>query len=147
MTVSRKGSVGAGPEDVWRLVSDPEHLPRWWPGVGRVEEVTETAWTTVLRSPKGKTVRADYTLLEAEPPRRLSWRQEVEETPFERILGEAVTDVELEPAGEETLVALSARMRLRGFARLGFLQVRRATGQQLEEAIEGLQRALGAPGG
>ena len=143
MTLGREGTVPVSPEEVWRLVSDPEHLPRWWPGVSRVEEVTPTAWTMVLRSPKGKTVRADYTLVEADPPRRLRWRHEVEESPFERILGESFTDVELEEADGGTRVALRARMRLRGFARLGFLQVRRASARQLEEALQGLQHALG----
>ena len=146
MTISRAARVRAAAEEVWQVVSDPEHLPRWWPGVARVEEVTGAAWTTVLRSPKGKTVRADYTLVEAEAPRRLTWRQEVEESPFERILAEALTDVELEPSEEGTRVSLRARLRLRGFARLGFLQVRRATATQLDEALEGLQHALGAPG-
>jgi uncharacterized protein YndB with AHSA1/START domain len=147
MTLTREGSVKAPPDEVWRLVSDPEHLPRWWPGVTRVEEVTQSAWTTVLRSPKGKTVRADYTLVEAEVHRRMSWRHEVEESPFERILGESVTEVELEPAGDGTRVSLRARLRLRGFARLGFLQVRRATARQLEEALDGLQHALGGAAG
>jgi uncharacterized protein YndB with AHSA1/START domain len=139
--------VQVPPDEVWRVISDPEHLPRWWPGVTRVEEVTPSGWTTVLRSPKGKTVRADYTLVESEPHRRLSWRNEVEESPFERILGASVTDVELEPSDGGTRVALRARMRLRGFARLGFLQVRKATGRQLEEALEGLQRAVGGEQG
>jgi uncharacterized protein YndB with AHSA1/START domain len=143
MKVAREGSVPVPADEVWRLVSDPEHLPRWWPGVTRVEEVTPSAWTTVLRSPKGKTVRADYTLVEAEPHRRVSWRHEVEESPFERILGESVTEVELEPANGATRVALRTRVRVRGFARLGFLQVRKATGRQLEEALDGLQHVLG----
>ena len=47
----------------------------------------------MLLSPKGKAVRADYTRVEAEEPRRLVWRQEVEESPFERILSEAVTEL------------------------------------------------------
>jgi uncharacterized protein YndB with AHSA1/START domain len=27
----------ATPEDVWRFVSEPYHLPDWWPGLGTVE--------------------------------------------------------------------------------------------------------------
>ena len=46
------------------MVSDPAQLPRWWPGVTRVEEATPEAWTTVLASPRGKVVRADFTRLE-----------------------------------------------------------------------------------
>src|SRR5918992_2793804 len=77
--------VPAPPEEVWGLVSDPARLPLWWPGVTRVEEASDEAWTTVLSSPKGKSVRVDHSLVDAEPGRRVVWRQEVEESPFERI--------------------------------------------------------------
>ena len=142
--VSRSRTVTAPPGDVWQLVSDPHRLPAWWPGVQRVEEASPEAWTKVLSSPRGKTVRADYTLLESEPERRLVWRQEVDESPFERILSESTTEIELGPGGEgSTEVELTTRMRLRGFARLGVLQVRRAAGRQLDEALAGLEAALG----
>ncbi len=81
-------------------VSDPECLPQWWPGVQRVEDASRGAWTTVLVTPKGRTLRADFTLLDSDHPRLLRWRQEVEESPFERILSDAVTELEMEPAGE-----------------------------------------------
>ena len=51
MVVERERTVAAAPEAVWELVSDPHMLPRWWPGVQRVEEVTGIAWTKVLRTP------------------------------------------------------------------------------------------------
>ena len=142
-TVSRKRSVRAAPDEVWKVVSDPEHLPRWWPGVSRVEDASPEAWTTVLASPRGKSVRADYTLVEAEAPRRLVWRQEVEESPFERILREAVTEVTLEPGNDATEVAITLRQRSRGFARLGFVQLRRAAARQLDGALEGLEAVVG----
>jgi uncharacterized protein YndB with AHSA1/START domain len=137
--ISRDRIVPAGRERVWQAVADPECLPRWWPRVLRVEDVSESGWTTVLPGSNVRTLRADYTLLECERPRLLRWRQEVEESPFERILSGAVTDLELEPRGErETAVRLTARLRLRGLARLGGLQVRRATRKQLDEALAGL---------
>ncbi len=137
--ISRDRVVPAAQERLWQTVADPECLPRWWPRVLRVEDVSESGWTTVLPGSNVGTLRADYTLLEAERPRRLRWRQEVEESPFERILRGAVTDLELEPRGEEeTAVRLTARLRLRGFSRLGGLQVRWATRKQLDEALGGL---------
>lgn len=142
-TVEKKRTIAAPPEQVWELVSDPYHLPRWWPGVERVEEVSELAWTTVLLTPKGRTVRADYSHVSAEEPERLAWRQEVEESPFERIMSEAATELVLEPAEAGTLVRIETRIRLRGFSRLGFLQIGRATARQLEEALEGIEQALG----
>ena len=125
-------------------MSDPERLAAWWPGVTRVEEASPEAWTTVLTSPKGKAVRADFTRVEARPPSHLVWRQEVEESPFERILAESVTALELSPAGEEsTDVRLTVRHRPRGFARFGFIQLRRAATRQVDGALEGLEAVFG----
>ena len=85
-SISRRRTLGASPEDVWAVVSDPERLPAWWPLVTRVEEATPEAWTEVLASPRRKVVRADFTLVESDPLRRRVWQQEVAETPFERLL-------------------------------------------------------------
>jgi uncharacterized protein YndB with AHSA1/START domain len=141
----RRRTIAAPPEEVWRVVADPHHLPRWWPGVERVEDASEEAWTEVFRSRRGKTVRADFTRLEAERPRLLRWRQEVDATPFERFLAEAVTEVRLEPEedGRRTRVELATRQRLRGMAHLGGLLFRGATRRQLEEALAGLDAIAG----
>jgi uncharacterized protein YndB with AHSA1/START domain len=143
--VRRELTVAAAPEDVWRVLSDPGRLSTWWPGVARVEEATPQAWTTVLKSDKGKNVRADYTRVEAQPPRRLVWRQEVEETPFERILAESTTEIELSPDDERTRVSLALRHRPRGWARLSPFQMRAAATRQVEGALDGLARLFGIP--
>jgi uncharacterized protein YndB with AHSA1/START domain len=140
--VRRERNVAAAPEDVWRVLSDPERLSAWWPGVARVEEATPQAWTTVLTSGKAKSVRADYTRVEAEPPRRLVWRQEVDETPFERILAESTTEIELSPDDAGTLVVLAVRHRPRGWARLSPFQMRSAATRQVEGALDGLAQLL-----
>jgi uncharacterized protein YndB with AHSA1/START domain len=139
-TVRRARTIAAERDALWELVSDPYHLPRWWPGVQRVEDASADAWTMVLQSPKGRTIRADFTRVSADPPARLVWRQEVEESPFERILREAVTEISLEPADGKTRVELRSRQRLRGLARLGSFMIRRATARLLDEALSGLER-------
>lgn len=138
--ITRRRTVPATPERLWTVLADPEQLPAWWPRVERVEDATRKAWTTVLATPKGgKTLRADYTLVDSDHPRRLSWRQELEESPFERIFSSSVTEVELEPTGDgSTHVKVTIQVRLRGFARLGGFQVTRATKRQLTGALEGL---------
>jgi uncharacterized protein YndB with AHSA1/START domain len=144
--VERTRTVAAPAEAVWDLVGDPWMLPRWWPAVQRVEEVTGAAWTNVLRSPRGKTVRADYTRTEYLTGRLIAWQQELAESPFEAILEESTTTIELEPDGEgATRVALSTEQKLRGRYRAGgaFL-LRRATRRQLDEALDGIERAVGA---
>jgi uncharacterized protein YndB with AHSA1/START domain len=145
VTVKRKRTVAAGSDTVWELVSDPHHLPRWWPRVQRVEEVTGDAWTKVLRTPRGKTVRADYTRVSWRPRHEIIWRQEVEESPFEAILDESVTTIALEPVGDEqTRVQLSAEQELHGRYRFGGFMLRRATKRQLDEALDGIEQAVGA---
>jgi uncharacterized protein YndB with AHSA1/START domain len=137
--VERETVVPAPPEEVWRLVSDPAQLPQWWPGVTRVEEATPASWTTVLSSPKGKSVRADYTRLETEPERRLVWRQELEESPFERVLAAAVTEIALAPGEGGTTVTISLEQKPRGWARFAPLQFRSAGVRQVQGAVEGLK--------
>jgi uncharacterized protein YndB with AHSA1/START domain len=124
---------------VWGVVSDPNRLPDWWPGVARVEDASAQAWTTVLTSGKGKAVRADYTLVTATGPHRLVWRQELDESPFERILAEAVTSVELEDADGGTRVSIELDQKARGWARFAPLQFRAAGRRQVEGALQGLE--------
>ncbi len=142
-TVTRTSAVAAPRERVWELVSDPHSLPRWWPRVQRVEEVSADAWTKVLTSDRGKPVRADYSRVAEQPPELLEWRQELAETPFERILSEARLVIRIEGAAESSSeVTLTAVERLRGLSRLGTFMVRRATGKRLDEALERLALAV-----
>ena len=66
-TARRSRTVAAPPEQLWDVVSDPHHLPRWWPRVTRVEDVEAGAFTEVMRTERGKLVRADFQLVEVDP--------------------------------------------------------------------------------
>ena len=143
MTAKRSRTVGAPVDAVWAVVGDPHHLPRWWPLTERVEAVDPQAWTSVLRSERGKVVRADYRVEAHEPPRHRAWSQQIEGTPFERLLREHRTEVDLTPAGGATEVTLTITQRGRGTARLGMFMLRRAARRQLDEALDGLAEALG----
>jgi uncharacterized protein YndB with AHSA1/START domain len=144
-SIARSRTVAAGQDVLWELVSDPYHLPRWWPQLERVEDATEDAWTKVLRSARGKVVRADYSRVEAEPPRRMLWRHEVDESPFEAILSDSLIEIVLEPDGSDrTRVRMRIEQKLRGSYRLGGWMMRRATRRQLDDALDGLERAVGA---
>ncbi len=142
-SVTRARSFEASPEEIWRLVSDPYSLPRWWPAVVRVEDASDDAWTKVMRAPRGGIVRADYTRTESRPRTKLVWRQELEESPFERIFSSSVTEIELQPEGEgRTRVELTAVQRLRGRFRLGSFMVRRASKRLLDDALDGIERSV-----
>ena len=141
-TTSRTRTIATDREAAWELVADPHHLPRWWPKVRRVEQVDARGWTKVFVTERGRSVRADYTLLEARRPEHIAWRQEVEDSPFERLLEDAVTEVHLAPAGAQTEVTVVLRQRLRGWARFAPFLVRRAARRLLDDALDELQRCL-----
>src|SRR4051812_49674388 len=98
-TTRRSRTIGATPEQVWRTVCDAHHLPRWWPRVQRVEAVEAERFTEVLTTDKGRSVRADFRVLESRAPEVRRFRQEVEGTPFEPLLRRGETPVRLAPAG------------------------------------------------
>lgn len=145
--VNRKRTVAASREDVWRLVSDPYNLPRWWPRVMRVEGVQgegeSRQWTKVLGTSEGRSVRADFHCTAAVEPERFGWEQDVEGTPFERHLKHYAVEAGLaDDGGGGTEVTLAASQTLRGMSRLGSPMMRRGQGGLLEEALDGLERAL-----
>lgn len=138
--VRRQRVLEAPVSDVWATVGDPYNLPRWWPRVWRVESVDHTGFTQVMRTQKGRAVRADYKLVRLEAPEAIAWRQVLEGSPFERMLAEAETEIVLEPHGEDaTRVKVTQFQRLRGMARFGGFMVRGATRRLLDEALDGLQ--------
>jgi hypothetical protein len=111
--------------------------------VERVEGVTGDAWTTVLRSERGRAVRADWRLEASEPPRRRAWAQEVAGTPFERVLAERRVEARVgEGATGEGEILLELRQRARGWARFGGFLLRRAARRELDAALDGLEQAL-----
>ena len=144
-TTSRSREVAAPPDEVWRIVGDPYHLPRWWPRVTRVEAVTGGRFTEVLSGTRsGRAVRADFRLDEKRKGELVRFSQQVEGSPFEKVLKESETTIAMEPAGSGTRVSLTVRQRLRGLSRLGGFLVRRATRRILDDALDGLEAALGA---
>jgi uncharacterized protein YndB with AHSA1/START domain len=139
----RSRTVAATPEALWVVIADPDHLPRWWPNVQRMEGVGEDRWTQVMLTKRGKPVRLDFRLVASEPPTLRLWEQELLGTPFERWLDESITEIRLEPEGEGTRVTIEQREKPRGYSRLGGLMLRRATRARLDEALDGLARIAG----
>lgn len=138
------------------MVRDPHHLPRWWPRVTRVEDVQDDEFTEVMRTGRGKVVRADFQVIALDERKRsVTWSQRVQGTPFERVLRSAETEVSLEQAGptasevtielRQDMAGLSARGGV--FAaltpRLGSGMVRRAALATIDQALDGLERLGG----
>jgi uncharacterized protein YndB with AHSA1/START domain len=156
-TARRSRTIAASADELWALVCDPHHLPRWWPRVTRVEDVADGAFTEVMATSKGKLVRADFDMvLSDEHARSLTWEQRVDGTPFARLLKSAQTEVRLAPlasgadeasgertgeAAPSTQVTIELRQSLAGFfPRFGGFMVRRAAAATIDEALDGLER-------
>jgi len=160
-TARRSRTIDAPAHELWEVVSDPHHLPRWWPRVARVEDVEDGAFTEVMMTSRGKVVRADFDLVAFDEAQGcLTWSQRLEGTPFARLLRSAQTDVRLAPVGSRetpvgspaadggpgaaTVVTIELRQSLAGFfPRFGGFMVRRAAAATIDEALDGLERISG----
>jgi uncharacterized protein YndB with AHSA1/START domain len=146
--VTRTRIVEAPLGEVWKLVSDPYSLPRWWPRTARVENVDakpggkRTQWTKVLQTAEGRGVRADFRCVSSAERERYVWEQELEGTPFERHLKGLRVEVGLRERGTGTQVQLTEEQTLKGMSKFGSPLMRRARGAILDEALDGLERAL-----
>lgn len=167
-STTRTRTIDAPAGQLWEIVRDPHHLPRWWPRVNRVEGVEGQAFTEVMRSERGRIVRADFLLLACEESEmRLLWAQQIAGTPFATVLLSSETELRLSAVGAEaTEVSITLHQTLPGFfsgpapapgagagggggvlnrslSRLGSPMVRRAAARTLDEALEGLARIAG----
>jgi len=151
-------TIASPPEELWRLLSDPYHLPRWWPRVERVEDVSGGAFTEVMQTRKGRTVRADFDVVRSdEETRTVVWEQRLQGTPFAGVLSSSETELRVEPAGRRSgtgaasEVTIELRQELSGsstptvggralFPSMGRRMVRKAAARLIEEALDGLER-------
>jgi hypothetical protein len=113
----------------------------------RVESVegegAEAQWTKVLGTAEGRGVRADFRCRDYVSGERFGWEQMIEGTPFQRHLQRYDVDIFLADAAAGTEVTIAATQTLRGLSRLGSPMMRRGQGTLLDEALDGLERALG----
>jgi uncharacterized protein YndB with AHSA1/START domain len=146
--VTRRRTIAAPVEEVWELVSDPWSLPRWWPRTSRVESVDRkpegrrSQWTKVLETAEGRGVRADYRCVSSAARERYVWEQQLAGSPFERHLRSSTVEIGLRPDGGGTEVSIASEQKLRGMSRLGSPMMRGGQGKILDEALDGLERAL-----
>jgi uncharacterized protein YndB with AHSA1/START domain len=146
--VTRKRTLEAPLGDVWKLISDPYGLPRWWPRTSRVESVEggggrRTRWTKVLETAEGRGVRADFRCVSSAEKERYVWEQELAGTPFERHLKGLRVEVRMRERDGGTEVSITEEQSLKGMSKLGSPLMRRARGDVLDEALDGIEAALG----
>lgn len=146
--VTRTRTVQAPLGDVWKLVSDPYNLPRWWPRTSRVENVEakpggkRTQWTKVLQTGEGRGVRADFRCVSSAERERYVWEQDLAGTPFERHLKSLRVEIGMRERDGGTEVSLTEEQSLKGMSKLGSPLMRRARRDVLDEALDGIEGAL-----
>jgi uncharacterized protein YndB with AHSA1/START domain len=145
--VTRKRTLEAPLGDVWKLVADPYNLPRWWPRASRVENVEggggrRTRWTMVLETAEGRGVRADFRCVSSAEKERYVWEQELAGTPFERHLNGLQVEVRMRERDGAIEVSLTEEQSLKGMSKLGSPLMRRARRDVLDNALDGIERAL-----
>jgi uncharacterized protein YndB with AHSA1/START domain len=147
--VTRRRTLEAPVPEVWKLVSDPYALPRWWPRVSRVEDVDTRAggrrsqWTKVLETNHGRGVRADYRCLSSAVNERYVWEQQLENSPFAKHIKFSRVEIEMHTAADgETRVVMTSQQTMRGMSRLGGWLMRKGQRDILDGALDGLERAL-----
>jgi uncharacterized protein YndB with AHSA1/START domain len=106
-SIERELHVDASPEVVFEVLSRPEHIRDWWSAETQFEPVAGAAsrltWTD---SDTGRQQSAPFTVVEADPPRRFSFRWTYEDD----IAGSGnslLVTFDLVPSGEGTTVRFS----------------------------------------
>lgn len=104
-SIEREIHVEATPAVVYEVISTPEHLGQWWPDEAALEPVPGA--TGVIRfgdssSPDAKVV--PLTVIEADPPRRFSFRWAYDEGEVATSANSLLVTFELVPSGTGTLL-------------------------------------------
>lgn len=72
-TIEREIFVEASPKIVYDVVSDPEHVRRWWPDDARYDPTRGSTGEIVFGTDADASVVA-FTVVDARPPHRFSFR-------------------------------------------------------------------------
>jgi uncharacterized protein YndB with AHSA1/START domain len=104
-SIEREIQVEAAPEVVYTVISTPEHLEQWWPDEAELEPVP--GGTGVIsfgdRSAPDAKIQA-LTVVEADPPRRFSFRWVYDEDQAATSTNSLLVTFELVPSGAGTLL-------------------------------------------
>ena len=88
-------------------------------------------------------MRADFRCLSSAEGERYVWEQQLEGTPFERHLRSSRVEIGLRAATARAPRSRSPpSSRCAGMSRLGSPMMRRGQGAILDEALDGIERAL-----
>jgi uncharacterized protein YndB with AHSA1/START domain len=104
-SIEREIHVEATPEVVYEVISTPEHLRGWWPDEAEIEPTAGATGVVSFgdRSTPDATV-VPLTVIEADPPRRFSFRWVYDEGEAATPDNSLLVTFELVPSGAGTLL-------------------------------------------
>ncbi len=113
-TTRASRTIAAPVQELWELMLDPHHLPRWWPRVTRVEDVARRCVHRGDEDQEGQdSCVLTSTCRATRPPHSLTWVQRIEGTPFASVLTSAETELRLTSAGDAaTEVTIELRQQM-----------------------------------
>jgi len=116
-SIEREIHVEASPDIVFDVISSPEHLQEWWPDEATFDPVPGATGELVFGTDDDPRAHvAAITVVDAEPPRRFSFRWAQPEGAVATESNSLLVTFELTPAGGGTLV----RMTETGFRETGW---------------------------
>lgn len=101
---------------VWKMMTEAEHVAKWWGGPGFSNPVCEMdvrpagLWHHVMRFPDGKELEMNFVFVEVDAPRRLVW-QHTDHGARRGSTPASVTMVTLEDLGAQTGWQMVARFQ------------------------------------
>jgi uncharacterized protein YndB with AHSA1/START domain len=107
-SIEREIHIEATPEVVYEVISTAEHLREWWPDEAELEPVPGATGVISFgdrSTPEAKV--APLTVMEAEPPRRFSFRWVYDEGEAATPANSLLVTFELVPSGAGTLLRLT----------------------------------------
>lgn len=116
-SIEREIHVDASPEVVFEVVSSPEHLKEWWPDEVEIKPTAGATGHIVFHGATPEEAKVEAIMVvDAEPPRRFSFRWVSEEGEMPRPGNSLLVTFDLEPAGKGTRL----RMTESGFRERGW---------------------------
>ncbi|MDL2078373.1 SRPBCC family protein [Streptomyces sp. GXMU-J15] len=107
-SIEREIHIAAAPEVVYEVVSRPEHMREWWPDEADLDPVPGGTGAITFgdkSDPEAKVV--PVTVVEADPPRRFSFRWVYDEDRTAAPDNSLLVTFELIPSGTGTLLRFS----------------------------------------
>jgi uncharacterized protein YndB with AHSA1/START domain len=104
-SIEREIHVEAAPEVVYEVISTPEHLREWWPDEAEFERAPGATGVISFGDRSTPEARVEpLTVVEADPPRRFSFRWVYDEGEAATPANSLLVTFELVPSGAGTLL-------------------------------------------